>query len=630
MKHSTICLILGLMLSASFSLAFAAEEAAPDDCCPAGNEAGAGKQPAVPEDPRIDRIASRMGCPDCPGTFLKNCNDAHRAKYGKQIADLMDKDVKDNLIFAAFAEKYGPHVLQFFAMPAHNPGQTVTGKLHGTVRDASNDNRACPGVKVDALLYTASTPITAGSAVSDEAGEFTIADLPIRQVAAIGVQADYDGVTYSSDWAILAAERTEAKADLAVRRTTADTSSIAIQRLHTMVDLTEGQMQVSEVAMATNSGDRTIVRKDGSFRMSLPAGATEVKLSGDFDQAHSKITGDAAISMNEFKPGTKQFVAQYVLSYDSGMLNYVHRLDYDTAAYDFIFPDVLGTSIASKDFASKRVVQMGQRPYQYLSGKAGKAGSTLNVSITLPVAPRNVFRWPALALAGIAAVGFGSLIARNLKTKGCFGHEIWLAGIAMHFAVLAGLVYAPSATAGDVQRIMYFHVPSAWVSFLAFFVTFLASIAVLGKRSEWWDGVAVASAEIGILFCTLALVTGSIWGKAAWNVWWVWDARLSTTLILWLIYAAYLVLRMSVPSAERLARLSAVYAITGFAAVPVVFMSIRLWRTQHPPAVVMGGQGGLEPQMLYALLFCVGAFTLLYIALLRGRVRLEQARRALL
>jgi heme exporter protein C len=215
-------------------------------------------------------------------------------------------------------------------------------------------------------------------------------------------------------------------------------------------------------------------------------------------------------------------------------------------------------------------------------------------------------------------------------TRRCFGPEIWLAGIAMHFAVLAGLVYAPTAQTGDAQRIMYFHVPSAWVSFLAFFVTFLASIAVLAKRSEWCDALATASAEIGVLFCTLALVTGSIWGKAAWNVWWVWDARLTTTFILWLIYAVYLVLRMSTVSPERSARFGAVFAIIGFINVPLVFLSIRLWRTQHPPAVVMGGGGGLDPRMLHALLFCVGAFTLLYFALLRGRLRVERLRKELL
>jgi len=177
-----------------------------------------------------------------------------------------------------------------------------------------------------------------------------------------------------------------------------------------------------------------------------------------------------------------------------------------------------------------------------------------------------------------------------------------------------------------VQRIMYFHVPSAWISFLAFFVTFMASILVLAKRSEWWDCLATASAEIGVLFCTLALVTGSIWGRGHWEVWWVWDARLTTTFILWLMYTVYLVLRMSTESSERSARFGAVFAIVGFAVVPLVFASVKLWETQHPKGMV---RGGLDPKMLQALLFCVGAFTLLYFALLRGRLRVERLRKAI-
>jgi len=220
-------------------------------------------------------------------------------------------------------------------------------------------------------------------------------------------------------------------------------------------------------------------------------------------------------------------------------------------------------------------------------------------------------------------------MVRDPARRRCFGPEIWFAGVAMHLAMLAAFLYAPQDVSGEAQRIFYFHVPSAWVAFLAFFVTVIASIAVLAKRSMWWDSLAVSSAEIGTLFCTMALVSGSIWGKAAWNVWWVWDARLTTTFIVWLIYASYAVLRMNTPSAERSARFAAVYAIVGFASVPLTFLAIRLWRTQHPPAVVMGGDGGgLEPKMLQALLFCVGAFTVLFVAFLRGRFRLEQLRRA--
>ena len=423
-------------------------------------------------------------------------------------------------------------------------------------------------------------------------------------------------------------------------RGTDDDSAISVQRQHIMVYLAEGEMRISEVVLANNSGAKTVVAKDaarGSFRVSLPAGASDVKLSGAFDPEHSKVAGGVAIYAQELRPGTQQFVLQYVLRYDRASYALALRLDYDTAAVDFIFPDGLGTAVSSKDFDQQRMVKMGSRQYQYLTAANRKAGSTLTVTLTLPMPPSNAFRWPALAITCVAAalcIGLGIRrrgdTGSSLANQRCYGPEIWVAGVAMQLAVLAGLVYAPSAQTGEVQRIMYFHVPSAWVSFLAFFVTFIASIMVLAKRSEWWDGVATASAEIGTLFCTLALVSGCIWGKAAWNVWWVWDARLSTTLILWLIYVVYILLRMSTPSAERSARFGAVYAIIGFINVPIVFLSIRLWRTQHPAAVVMGGQGtGLEPKMLYALLFCMGAFTLLYLSLLRGRLRLERLRKAL-
>lgn len=215
----------------------------------------------------------------------------------------------------------------------------------------------------------------------------------------------------------------------------------------------------------------------------------------------------------------------------------------------------------------------------------------------------------------------------DLMPRRCFGPEIWVAGVAMHLALLAGLKYAPTAFSDtgapmEFQRIMYFHVPSAWVAFLAFFVTFIASIAVLAKRSMWWDSVATASAEIGILFCTMALISGSIWGKAAWNLWWVWDARLTTTFILWLIYASYVILRMSTPSSERSARFGAVYATIGFVSVPLTYISVNYGEGMHPKSA------GLEPKMLQTLLFCIGAFTVLYFAFLRARFRVEQLRRA--
>lgn len=193
-----------------------------------------------------------------------------------------------------------------------------------------------------------------------------------------------------------------------------------------------------------------------------------------------------------------------------------------------------------------------------------------------------------------------------------------LASICMVF------IYAPTdKNLGDVQRIFYFHVSSAWIAFLAFFLVFLASILYLKSKSRRWDILALSSAEIGVLLTSLALITGSIWARPIWYTWWTWDIRLTTTLVLWLIYVAYLMLRFY-SEGSRGARFAAVFAILGFVDVPIVFMSIRWWRTQHPGPVIGGGKGtGLAPPMLYTLFVCLAAFTLLFIYLLLLRTKLE-------
>lgn len=199
--------------------------------------------------------------------------------------------------------------------------------------------------------------------------------------------------------------------------------------------------------------------------------------------------------------------------------------------------------------------------------------------------------------------------------------------VVMAAALYAVFVYVPTEqTMGIVQRIFYFHVPSAWVALLAFFVVFLSGILYLSKRSRRWDIVGLASAEIGVLFCSLALVTGSIWAKPVWGAWWVWwDPRLTTTLVLWFIYVSYLMLRSAVGEGSRRAAFAAVFGIVGFVDVPIVFMSIRWWQTMHP-VVFEGGDGGLAPSMLLTLLVSVAAFTLLYGYLLWHRVDLERIR----
>src|SRR5215471_16858485 len=153
-------------------------------------------------------------------------------------------------------------------------------------------------------------------------------------------------------------------------------------------------------------------------------------------------------------------------------------------------------------------------------------------------------------------------------------------------------------TMGVVQRIFYFHVPSAWVAFLAFFVVFVASIFYLATRRLVWDSVAHAAAELGVLFCGIVLFTGPIWARPAWGTWWTWEARLTTTLVLELVFIAYLVLRSQAESREQAARLSAVVGIVGFLDVPIIYYSVQIWRGHHPIVFKSSGGQGLEPIML--------------------------------
>jgi heme exporter protein C len=192
---------------------------------------------------------------------------------------------------------------------------------------------------------------------------------------------------------------------------------------------------------------------------------------------------------------------------------------------------------------------------------------------------------------------------------------LWGAGLALMIAALYMVfVYVPTEKhTGIVQRIFYFHVPVAWVSFLAFFITFIFSILYLWKREMKWDNIAHASAESGVIFTTLVLITGPIWAKPVWGIWWTWDARLTTSLVLWLIYIAYLLVRSFATEPARGARFSAVIGIVGFIDVPIVFTTVNLWRTQHPTTIIF--EGGLTTSMLTTLLVCIAAFTVLYVIL---------------
>lgn len=183
--------------------------------------------------------------------------------------------------------------------------------------------------------------------------------------------------------------------------------------------------------------------------------------------------------------------------------------------------------------------------------------------------------------------------------------------------------YAPvEATLGVIQKIFYFHLPMAWWSMLSFFLVFIASIGFLIKRTMFWDRLAGVAAEIGLLFSTLALITGTFWARGSWNVWWTWDPRLTTTLIMWFVYAAYLILRSLDMAPERRGLVSAVIGIVAFLDVPLVFYSARMWRSIHP-AVFRSG-GGLEPEMKTTVIASILAFSLVWLSLLL--LRLEQTR----
>ena len=188
--------------------------------------------------------------------------------------------------------------------------------------------------------------------------------------------------------------------------------------------------------------------------------------------------------------------------------------------------------------------------------------------------------------------------------------------------------YAPEDLAqGPVQRVFYPHVGSAWVAGLAFFAVFVSSIAYLATRDLKWDGYAAASAEVGLLFTSGTLVLGMIWGKASWGTYWAWDPRLTAVLVLWLLYLAYMALRSYVPEPTRRARFSSVLGIVAFLDVPIIYFSVKWWRTQHPSLVIEGGKAAMPAEMLQTLLFGVATFTVFYLYLAGKRLQIQRLER---
>src|SRR5579864_5953868 len=208
--------------------------------------------------------------------------------------------------------------------------------------------------------------------------------------------------------------------------------------------------------------------------------------------------------------------------------------------------------------------------------------------------------------------------------------RIWL-GVATCVLMVAALfmvfVYVPTeAVQGTVQRIFYFHVPCAWVAFAAFALVAISGVFYLWFGHQVWDDLGYAAAEVGMLFCTLVLITGSLWAKPIWGTWWTWDSRLTTTFILWLLYGGYLMLRAMADDTPEVARFGAVIGIVAALDVPVVILSVRLWRTIHPAVLITRtGEHGLEdPRMVVTLLVSIAAFTALFAWMLM--LRLSQLR----
>ena len=195
--------------------------------------------------------------------------------------------------------------------------------------------------------------------------------------------------------------------------------------------------------------------------------------------------------------------------------------------------------------------------------------------------------------------------------------------VAVVVTYIRAIFFTPlEALQGPAQKILYVHAPAAWVAFMAFGLVALVSILYLWLREDRLDRIAEASAEVGVVFTTVVLTTGPLWGKPIWGAYWTWDARLTLTLFLWFVYVAYLVLRGAIEDKDMRARYSAVLGILGALLIPFIHLSVYLFRTLHPRPILMKPSApSLPGEMLTTLLLAFASFTLLYVALLRARYR---------
>src|SRR5215472_10320986 len=204
---------------------------------------------------------------------------------------------------------------------------------------------------------------------------------------------------------------------------------------------------------------------------------------------------------------------------------------------------------------------------------------------------------------------------------------------ALVFVLLGVMVYAAffiapvDAKQGLIYRILYLHVSSARTGLTAFLIGCIANLLYVWRRQPRWDWLGVSAVEVGLAYTSVVLVTGPVWAHPVWGIWWTWDARLTSTFVMWLLYVSYLLLRTLVEEPDRRALLSALYGIFALLDVPLVFGSIRWWRTQHPQPIVMGGpDSGMDPTMFKVLMFSWLTMLALMTLLLRQRYKLEAMR----
>ncbi|HEX6776465.1 MAG TPA: cytochrome c biogenesis protein CcsA [Methylomirabilota bacterium] len=202
----------------------------------------------------------------------------------------------------------------------------------------------------------------------------------------------------------------------------------------------------------------------------------------------------------------------------------------------------------------------------------------------------------------------------------------WLAALALVAGVATAFGYAPrEAVQGNVQRIMYLHVPAVLTAYLAFGLVFLGSVGYLLTRRPGWDRLALAAAEPGVLFTGITIASGSIWGKPTWGTWWTWDARLTSTAVLFLVYVGYLLLRGMIDEPDRRARAAAVVGILGTANIPIVHFSVKWWRALHQPATILGPEPSpIAAPIALTLIVNWLAFTLLLLYLVSKRTEIAR------